>query len=283
VSPIATPEFLTAYGEAAEAAGFDSIWIGEHVVFFDEYGSSYPYSDDGRLVLPPDNGMLELFTTLSFLAAATTKVRLGTAVCLVPQRNPVYTAKSVSTLDWLSAGRIDFGVGIGWLREEFDVLNEPFEKRAPRTREYMEVMRTLWRDDVSAFKGEYYDLPTCRMYPKPVQDGGPPIYFGGETDPALRRVAELGDGWHGFNHMPDGAATSVKRLEGFLADAGRKLSDVDITVCTYLQPADPSHLSAYRDAGVDQLVLTGFAADPSGARETIAALGDAWVGAAAAL
>ena len=283
VSPIATPEFLAAYGEAAEQAGFDSIWIGEHVVFFDEYSSSYPYSDDGRLMLPPDNGMLELFTTLSFLASVTTTVRLGTAVCLVPQRNPVYTAKSVATVDWLSGGRVDFGIGIGWLREEFAVLDEPFEERAPRTREYLEVMRALWRDEVSEFKGKYYDLPSCRMYPKPVQGGDLPVYFGGETDPALRRVADVGDGWHGFNHMPESAAATIERLNGLLRERERSLSDVDITVCPYLQPVEPSHLSAYRDAGVDQLVLTGFAADPAQAREVLGSLGDAWVGAAAAL
>jgi probable F420-dependent oxidoreductase len=280
VSPIATPEFLAAYGEAAEQAGFDSIWIGEHVVFFDDYASSYPYSDDGRLMLPPDNGMLELFSTLSFLASVTTRVRLGTAVCLVPQRNPVYTAKSVATVDWLSGGRVDFGVGIGWLREEFAVLDEPFEERAPRTREYLDVMRALWRDDVSTFTGKYYDLPECRMYPKPVQGGDLPVYFGGESDPALRRVADVGNGWHGFNHMPDSAAATVRRLDGFLQERKRSLADIDITVCPYMQPVDPSHLSAYRDAGVDQLVLTGFATDPSQAREVLGSLGDAWVSAA---
>jgi probable F420-dependent oxidoreductase len=283
VSPIATGEFLSAYGRAAEDAGFSSIWVGEHVVFLDEYASKYPYSDDGRLGLPPDSGMLELFATLSYLAAATERVRLGTAVCLVPQRNPVYTAKSVSTLDWLSNGRVDFGVGIGWLREEFAVLHEPFEQRAARTREYLEVMRTLWRDDVSRYDGELYQLPECRMFPKPVQAGGPPVYFGGETEPALRRVAEVGDGWHGFNHLPESAAASVQRLEQLLSGAGRSLSDIDVTVCPYLQPVDPSHLSAYRDAGVDQLVLTGFAGDPESARDVIGALGDQYVSAAAAL
>ena len=239
VSPIATPEFLAAYGAAAEDAGFASIWVGEHVVFLDEYSSKYPYSDDGRLGLPPDTGLLELFTTVSFLASATSRIRLGTAVCLVPQRNPVYTAKSVSTVDWLSGGRFDFGVGIGWLREEFAVLHEPFEQRAARTREYLAVMRTLWRDDVSAYDGDLYQLPPCRMFPKPIQAGGPPVYFGGETDPALRRVAEIGDGWHGFNHLPDSAATSVQRLEGFLTDAGRSLTDIDVTVCPYLHPVEP--------------------------------------------
>jgi probable F420-dependent oxidoreductase len=283
VSPIATPEFLGAYAEAAEEAGFASIWIGEHVVFLDAYESKYPYSDDGRVGVPPDSGMLELFTTLAFLAAATERIRLGTAVCLVPQRNPVYTAKEVSTVDWLSNGRVDFGIGIGWLREEFEVLDVPFEHRAARTRDYVAVMHTLWRDDVSQYEGEHYSLPPCRMFPKPLQAGGPPVYFGGETDPALRRVAEIGAGWHGFNHLPESAAASVERLQPMLADAGRSLADIDITVCPYLQPVEPSMLPAYRDAGVDQLVLTGFAFDPGNAKDTIAALGDQYVAKAAAL
>jgi len=283
VSPIATPEFLVAFGEAAEDAGIASIWVGEHVVFLDDYESKYPYSDDGRVGLPPESGLLDLFGTLSFLAAATETIRLGTAVCLVPQRNPVYTAKEASTVDWLSNGRLDFGIGIGWLREEFEALNTPFEKRAARTRDYIDVLRTLWRDDVSQHDGQYYSLPPCRMFPKPVQAGGPPIYFGGETDPALRRVAEVGDGWHGFNHLPDSAAASVKRLEPMLADAGRSLDDVDITVCTYLQPAEPSHLGGYRDAGVDQLVLPAFGGDAKEIGNVIRSIGDAYVGPASEL
>jgi len=283
VSPVATPEFLTAYAQAAEAGGFSSIWVGEHVVFLDEYASSYPYSADGRLGLPPDAGMLELFTTLTFLAGVTERIRLGTAVCLVPQRNPVYTAKSVVTADWLSGGRVDFGVGIGWLREEFEVLDAPFPGRADRTREYLAVMHACWRDDVSTYQGEHYTLPACRMYPKPIQQPNPPVYFGGETDAALRRVADLGDGWIGFNHLPDSAGASVQRLDRFLADAGRSRAGVDVAVGSYLQPVQPSHLPAYRDAGVDQLVLTAFAADPAGIREAIGKLGDEYVGAASRL
>ena len=283
VSPVATPEFLAAFAESAETAGLASIWVGEHVVFLDEYVSRYPYSDDGRVGLPPDSGMLELFTTLTFLAAATTRIRVGTAVCLVPQRNPVYTAKSVATADWLSGGRVDFGVGIGWLREEFAVLDMPFEPRAAVNAEYLAVMRSCWQDEVSSYEGEHYTLPPCRMYPKPVQQPHPPIYFGGETDAALRRVARYGDGWHGFNHLPDSAAASVRRLERFLADEGRGLADVDVTVGAYLQPVQPSHLPAYRDAGVDQLVLSAFAVDAAGIRSVLGTLGDQYVDAAARL
>jgi alkanesulfonate monooxygenase SsuD/methylene tetrahydromethanopterin reductase-like flavin-dependent oxidoreductase (luciferase family) len=189
----------------------------------------------------------------------------------------VYTAKSVATADWLSDGRVDFGVGIGWLREEFEVLDMPFADRAVRTAEYLAVMRACWRDAVSTYEGTHYSLPPCRMYPKPIQQPNPPIYFGGETDAALRRVAAVGDGWHGFNHLPDSAGASVRRLEGFLHDVGRRLDDVDVTVGSYLQPVEPSHLAAYRDAGVDQLVLSAFAGDPAGIRELVGRLGDEYV------
>ncbi len=283
VSPIATPEFLEAYAGAAEEGGFDSIWVGEHVVFFDDYESKYPYSDDGKVGLPPESGMLGLFETIAFLAGVTSRLRLGTAVCLVPQRNPVYTAKSVSTADWLANGRLDFGVGIGWLREEFEALNEPFERRAARTREYLEVMKRLWTDEVSKYDGEHFTLPATRMFPKPVQQPHPPVYFGGETDPALRRVAELGDGWHGFNHTPETAGASVRRLEGLLTDGGRSLADVDVTVGTYMQPVEPADLARYRDVGVDQIVLPAFAVDAAGAREAIGSLADDFVSVATKL
>jgi probable F420-dependent oxidoreductase len=204
-------------------------------------------------------------------------------VCLLPQRNPITTAKEASTVDWLSGGRLDLGIGIGWLREEFAALDAPFEERADRTREYVEIMRRLWCDDVSSYEGRFYDLPPCRMNPKPVQQPHPPIYFGGESDAALRRVADLGNGWHGFNHLPESAAEHIEKLDGLLGERGRSLEDVDVTVCAYLQPVEPAHLPQYRDAGLDQLVLCPFAVDPGGITDAIGALSDAYVAPAASL
>jgi probable F420-dependent oxidoreductase len=283
ISPYATPEYLAAFAGAAEEHGFASVWLGEHVVFVDEYDSKYPYAADGRVGLPPDSGMLGLFPTVGFLAATTTRLRIGTAICLVPQRNPVYTAQDVATADWLSGGRLDFGVGIGWLREEFRALGVPWEERAARTEEYLEIMRRLWCDDVSEYEGRFHRLTPCRMNPKPTQKPHPPIYFGGETDAALRRVARLGDGWHGFNHSPETAATHVARLEGFLAEAGRTRSDIDVTVAAYLRPVEPTELAAYRDAGVDQLVLSAFGTGAHDVRDVIATLADSFVERAGAL
>src|SRR5262245_15707012 len=188
----ASAELLRTLGREAEDRGFESIWVAEHVVMFDDYDSQYPYAADGRFPGGSDTGLLEPLTALTYLAAVTDRIRLGTGICLVPQRNPVYTAKQVVDLDNLSGGRVDFGVGVGWLKEEFDVVAAPLSPRAPRPDASLQVMRSLWTDDVSSFEGEHYQLPACKLYPKPIQPPHPPIHVGGETDAALRRVARHG-------------------------------------------------------------------------------------------
>jgi probable F420-dependent oxidoreductase len=253
------------------------------VVTFDDYASRYPYAEDGRMPGGGETGVLEPLDTLAFLAAATTRVRLATGICLVPQRNPVYTAKQVATVDWLSNGRVDFGIGIGWLREEFEAVDVPWERRAGRTRDYVEAMRRMWCDEVSQYDGEFYTLPPCRVYPKPVQSPHPPVYFGGESDAALARVADAGNGWIGFNHSPETAAERIKTLERILADRGRPRDDVNIVVSPYFRPIEPTALSAYAAAGADQVVLPALAFDPDGVRDTIARIDDDWVTAAAEL
>jgi len=249
-NPFATPDYLRRVCEGAEALEVHRIWVGEHVVLFDDYGSSYPYAADGRLPVGGSTGLLEPFVTLSFLAAHTSSVRLGTAMCLVPQRNPVYTAKEVATLDWLSGGRIDLGVGVGWLREEFEALGVPWPRRGRRTDECLDVMRTLWEDEVSSYDGELISLPPCRQFPKPVQRPVP-IHIGGESDAALRRVARVANGWVPFNCRPEELASLVEKLEGALAKEGRRREDVEITVCPYFNRTAPEDIAAYAKAGAD--------------------------------
>ena len=252
------PEQIAATGRMAEERGIHSIWMPEHVLFFREYASRYPYSADGRIPGRPD-GLLEPFTALAYLAAHTTQIRLGTGICLVPQRNPVYTARQVADVDFLSGGRVDFGVGIGWLREEFEALQVPWERRAARTREYLEVMKRLWCDELPSFAGEFYSLPECICGPRPVQSPHPPIFFGGESEPALRRVAEIGQGWFGFDLAPEDLSAPLKKLDELLAAAGRSRDDVRIYVSPYLRPAEPDTLRAYGDLGVEQVILPFFA------------------------
>jgi probable F420-dependent oxidoreductase len=254
-NPYATPEFIRDLGQAAEQRGVHSLWVAEHVVLFDDYDSKYPYNAEGRLRGRPDTGPLEPFAALAFLAAATTQLRLGTGICLVPQRNPVYTAKHVATVDWLSNGRVDFGIGVGWLAEEFGALGVPFARRGARCRAYVEVMKRLWCDEVSAYEGEFYSLPPCRQYPKPVQRPHPPIHVGGESDAALKRVAAFGQGWFGFNVMPDAVAERLGVLDRLLADRGRARREVTISVSPPVKTSVELDLvRRFRDAGADQVV-----------------------------
>ena len=248
---------MHALGAAVEERGFFSLWAPEHVVLFDQYASKYPYSEDGRIGGGPEMGPLEPFVALSFLASATKRIRLGTGVLLVPQRNPVYTAKSIASLDWLSGGRVDVGVGVGWLREEFDALGVPWARRGERTRSYLGVMRALWCDDVSAYRDEFYTLAPCRQFPKPVQKPHPPVLFGGESDAALARVAEVGDGWYGFNLTPANAKARIEALAARLSRAGRKRSELRIYATpSWREPLDASTLERFAGAGVDQLIVS---------------------------
>ena len=240
----------------AERLGFSTIWAPEHVVLLDEYASKYPYSS-GKFPGPTDTPIADPFTTLAYAAACTTKIRLATGICLVPEHNPLVLAKTVATVDQLSGGRFIFifGVGVGWPAEEFEALGVPFERRGPRTREYVEVMRKLWTERSSSHQGEFVKFTNVLSYPKPVGDNGVPVWFGGESNPALRRVAEYGDGWIGFNLLPDEAAEKIKRIEELLRANGRNRSDVKLAVSPYTNPIKTDDLKRYRDAGVDEIAL----------------------------
>jgi probable F420-dependent oxidoreductase len=171
MSPLATPQMIRDFGRRAEDIGLDSIWMGEHVALFDKNTFGYPGAKDGRIPVPPGGGMLDVVATFGFLAAATSKLRLGTGVALVPQRNPIYTAKEVCTLDWLSDGRIDFGIGVGWNKEEVEACGYRWEDRGVRCDEFLEVMQRLWTEPVVDFAGKWVKLETCRLDPKPIRGG----------------------------------------------------------------------------------------------------------------
>jgi probable F420-dependent oxidoreductase len=272
-SPFTTPELLAAIGQEADDRGVNVIWVGEHVVTFDDYASSYPYSPDGKMPLPPDAGLLEPFASLAFLTAVTSRARLGTAMCLLPQRNPVYTAKEVSTLDWLSHGRVDLGVGVGWLREEFEALEVPWDRRGARTDEYLAVLRSLWCDDPSSYEGEFYSLASCHQYPKPVQDPHPPVHIGGESDAALRRTARVAQGWHSFNRPPADLGAPLARLEELLAAEGRSRAEITVTVCPYFQELSPTTVEQYAAAGADAVAALFFVTEPADVAGAFDALG----------
>ena len=252
---LAEPDGLRSFGRRAEDVGLAAIWMGEHVVWYDTYDSPWPYSEDGSFDPDPRREHLEIFDALTYVAACTDRIRLGTGITIVPQRNPVYTAKSVMTLDVLSAGRFDFGVGVGWNKAEFDATATPWARRGDRTDDYLSVMRTLWMDDPSSFQGEFYSLDPCHLHPKPVQRPHPPIHVSGHSPGALRRAATMGQGWYGWYTDPIETARIVERLEVSLTAQGRGLASMQISVTppTAL-PLDEKALAAYEQAGVDVLL-----------------------------
>jgi probable F420-dependent oxidoreductase len=269
IGPTTNPELVRAVATTAERLGFSTIWAPEHVVLLEEYASKYPYSS-GKFPAPPDTPIADPFTTLAYAAACTSTIRLGTGICLVPEHNPLVLAKTVATVDRLSGGRFIFGVGIGWLAEEFQALGISFDHRTQRTREYIEVMRKLWTQRSSSHQGEFVNFTNILSYPKPVSEKGVPIWFGGESGQALRRVAEYGDGWLGFNLLPHQAAAKVKRIEELLRANGRRRSDVHLAVSPYTNPIKADDLKRYRDAGVEEIaLLSGW---PGTEREMVARL-----------
>src|ERR1700722_18826418 len=202
---------IDAVASAADRCDFATLWAGEHVVMVDRSASRYPYSDDGPIAVPAEADWLDPVIALSFAAAASSRIGVATGVLLLPEHNPVVVAKQAASLDRLSGGRLTLGVGVGWSREEFEALGIPFERRAARTAEYVAAMRTLWRDDVASFEGEFVRFDSVRVNPKPLGDRRIPIVLGGNSDAALRRVVGWGDGWYGFNL--DGVREAAERID----------------------------------------------------------------------
>ena len=255
MSPLATPSMIRDFGQQAEGIGLDSIWMGEHVALFDKNTYGYPSSKDGRIPVPPGGGMLDVTATFGFLAAATTTLRLGTGVALVPQRNPIYTAKEMCILDWLTDGRIDFGIGVGWNKEEVEACGYRWEDRGARCDEFLAVMRRLWTEPVVDFTGKWVKFETLRMDPKPIQKPHVPIIVGGYADAAFRRAVRFGAGWYGFNLDPAKTVAMLGKLDAAFAKEGRtRGKDFEIIVTPPMgMPVD--EMPAYAELGVDRLVV----------------------------
>ena len=267
IGHLARPDLVKTVAVHAERLNFATVWAPEHVVLLDKHISKYPYSK-GEFPLPTDTAFADPFVTLGYAAAYTSRVKLVSGICLVPEHNPVVLAKVVATLDHLSGGRFRLGVGVGWLEEEFKAVGVPWEGRAQRTREYIEAMRCLWRDAHSSYKGEFVKFENVRSYPKPVH-GEVPIWFGGESGPALKRVADYGNGWCGFNLSADEATAKMKRLDELIKAAGRKRSEIYMALSPYTKPITRDDLKRYSDAGVDELGFIEFN-PPTSERDMIA-------------
>ncbi len=200
---LGTVEIVRRLGQAADQYQFDSIWITDHIVIPRATDCKYPYAADGRMDLEGAAHYLEAFTVMSFLAGVTERPAIGSSVLVMPYRNPILTAKMVATLDLMSGGRVILGVGVGWMREEFEALGvRTFEQRGEVTDEYIQILRALWTEERPSHHGSFYSFDEVRFFPKPVQKPHPPIWIGGHTRAAIRRAARLGDGWHPIGLRP---------------------------------------------------------------------------------
>jgi probable F420-dependent oxidoreductase len=268
---------VDAVASAADDCGFATLWAGEHVVMVDRSESRYPYSDDGVIGVPAQADWLDPMIALGFAAAASSRIGLATGVLLLPEHNPVVVAKQAASLDRLSGGRLTLGVGVGWSKEEFAALGVPFERRAARTAEYVAVMRTLWRDDIASFDGEFVGFDSIRVNPKPVRDRRIPVVVGGNSDRALRRVAAWGDGWYGFNFNGVAAVRErVAKLEQLCAESGRDRGELRLSVA--LRSPSVGDIGALTEMGVYELVLVEAPPDrPEAATGWVSALADQWM------
>ena len=220
-TPARDAGFIQEYASRAEALGFESLWVPEHIVFFDEYESRYPYNESGILEVGVDIGLFDPMLALTVAAVATTRLKLGTSILLIGERNPLITAREAATLDQISGGRFLLGVGVGWSWEEYAALGVPWERRGARCDEYIAVMKELWTTKRGTFHGEFCNFDDVVAFPKPVQQPHLPVVVGGNTAPALRRAARWGDGWFGWNLTPHQLEETVGRLGALLDAEGR--------------------------------------------------------------
>jgi probable F420-dependent oxidoreductase len=258
----------------AEAAGFESMWTVEHVVYPDRYASAYPYSDDGRMPAAPSTPIPDPLVWLAYVAAATTTLHLATGILILPQRNPLILAKEVATLDHLSGGRVVLGVGVGWLAEEFAALGVPWERRGARTDEYIEAMRALWRTDGASFEGEFAAFTEVSSNPKPAR-GTVPIVIGGHTRRAAERAGRLGDGFFPGRGAPERLRELFDIVRQTAADHGRDPEAIELTAGTPgILGDDPVGAVEEMNAlGVSRIVVPSFALmrpNPADAMEAFA-------------
>ncbi|HEY6395356.1 MAG TPA: LLM class F420-dependent oxidoreductase [Candidatus Binataceae bacterium] len=249
------PSSLSVIATKAEELGYESLWIPEHIILPVTYRSPYPYSSSGRMPAPPETPLHDPMLALAYVAAITKRIRLATGIYVLPIRNPIATAKAVASLDVLSGGRFIFGVGIGWLEEEFEGVGMNFKDRALRTREYIALMKELWTKDAPSYRGKTVSLEGFKFMPKPVQKPHPPIVFGGDTDPSLKRAARLGDGWYGIAESVDGLRKVVARLRE-AERAQNRSTPLELTISPrFREPLNTGHIKQFTEMGISRMIL----------------------------
>jgi len=254
----ADPRATAEFARLVEDLGCESLWTVEHVVIPETYAPVYPYDASGRMSLGAGDDVPDPLHWLTFAAAHTTELRLGTAMLILPEHNPVILAKRLTTVDALSGGRLIAGVGVGWLREEYDAVGVPFEHRGRRADEYLAAMRALWTSWPASFHGEYVGFDAVHLEPRPVRPGGIPIVVGGHGPAAVRRAARLGDGLYPLGVDLAGWAELVDRLTVECGRIGRDPAEIELTARAPGRPADLQRLA---ELGVGRVVMRAYPDD----------------------
>ena len=258
----------------AEAVGFESLWGGEHVIIPDEIYSKYPYTEDGKIPAEPDTPIPDPLIWLAFAAAAAPTLRLGTCILIVPQRNPLVLAKELATLDQLSGGRVELGLGVGWLKEEFEALGVPWERRGARNDEYIEAMRALWQGPHVEFHGDFVDFPPVTCSPRPV-NGSIPIVVGGDTERAIARAGKIADGYFPGEGNIDRLKELITRVKHSTESNDRDPNSVKISAIFGAQMMNPeAGVEEMRNAGVDRIMVPAFFFAGEGGMDRLSEFGE---------
>jgi len=262
----------------AEAVGFDSVWGGEHVIRPDEIESAYPYTEDGTAPGEADTPVPDPLIWLAYVGAAAPTLRLGTCILIVPQRNPLVLAKELATLDRLTEGRVVLGLGVGWMREEFEALGVPWERRGARTDEYVAAMRALWAGPHAEYRGEFVDFGPVTCSPRPIS-GSIPVLVGGDTPAAVRRAARMADGYFPGTTEPEALAGLIQGVRVAAEEEGRDPNSIEIHAIFGPQMADPlAGAEQLAKLGVERAMVPAFFFAGPGGMENLAAFGEQVVG-----
>jgi len=247
------PKYWQDVGVAADELGFHSLWMPDHLIFpTDMSGSPFPGRDHPPV--PPETHVFDALNYLSFLAAKTGKIRLGTNVFLLGLRHPFVAARAIQTLDILSQGRCDIGIGAGWLRQEWEVTGMDPKTRGKRLDEAITICKRLWTEKTIAHQGDFYQFDEVMFEPKPIQAPHPPLYIGGESPAAFKRVALLGDGWYGLGHTPESVKPLIEQLQQACENHKRDFAELKLIVLGEIQ--SDADLSAWENSGIHQLIVT---------------------------
>ncbi len=276
---LASPDNLKTTALLVDKFQYESGWVSDHIVIPRSIDSKYPYSSTGASPFSEDQPYFEPISALNFLAGCTNRLKLGTHVLIVPYRNPVLTAKMLATLDYLSEGRLIVGVGVGWMKEEFEALGlDHYAARGIKTDEYLSIYKSVWMDEPSMYNGTDYAIDNVGFSPKPFQTPHPPLWIGGHSKPALRRAAKFGDAWMPIGQRPPAIldpnelSEKYKLIQEMAVDNGRSENSVDLCFSSTISFRDepdsrdhmmtgiPEQIAAdirlYQDVGVQNFILS---------------------------